>query len=288
MRRVVCCKFPCNARYFPLFPVQTSQMVHSFTVTKYAISQSEPVSAVLIKSRTWYKYGYYTACVTIAFPRQTSRVSHGAFRVSNTELLARYRIPMKCPLAWISLAFPCPLHRAFLRTFPRAFHDIPLRYLYLCCSYIPAFHISLHFIYPCVSYTLAFHIPLRFIYYLCLSYNPAFHIPLLFIYLCVSYTSAFHIPLRFIYPCISYTSTFPYVSRCIPLYVTPWVVPWLPGGLLVFHGTAPSLRSLIYPLKCFYRAFSHVFPVRPPMGPGWFLANFSVHPRRFLLPYKTW
>lgn len=164
MRRVVCCKFPCNARYFPLFPVQTSQMVHSFTVTKCAISQSEPVSAVLIKSRTWYKYGYYTACVTIAFPRQTSRVSLGAFRVSNTELLARYRIPMKCPLAWISLAFPCPLHRAFLRTFPRAFHDIPLRYLYLCFSYISAFHISLRFIYPCVSYTPAFHIlPLPFI-----------------------------------------------------------------------------------------------------------------------------
>ena len=117
-----------------------------------------------------------------------------AFHVSSTELLARSsahfplpypnRFPMKCPLAWSSVAFPCSLHRVLRRTYFRAFS---------------------YGVYPCIF-----------------------------------------IPLSFIYPCwVSYTSAFSCVSRWIPLYLTPWVVPWLPGGLSVLHGIR-SIFALTY------------------------------------------
>ena len=83
------------------------------------------------------------------------------------------RFPVKCPLAWGSLAFPCPLHRVLLRTYFRFFLSLP---------------------------------------------QP------------------------FIYPCwVSYSSAFSCVSRWIPLYLTPSVVPWH-VSFLFYTASAQSLR----------------------------------------------
>ena len=98
------------------------------------------------------------------------------------------------------------------------------------------------------------------------------------------YTLAFFIPLSFIYPCVfmcfSLHSSIRNSVRCALTY------RWASCHFfcLIFHAIRRStLRSLIYPLQCFYRAFSHLFPVRSAMCPGWFLPKFSFHPWRFSL-----